>query len=497
MFIEFGRFIPDQADWGHPGLTYGENIVPIARGYISVPGLATLGVTGITGIANALWYEREAQGTVFSFAADETKLYRQLAGSWTDVSRGAGYASVTNEDRWRHARFGDNVLAVNGKSNLQKFAMAAGDTEFSDGVSGAGAMQAKYIAIVRDQVFLGHCSARGAAENGTLLPYRVHWSAIGDPFDYEPSDTTQAGFQDIADLGEVRGVTGGEFATILLENGLVRADLSDPAIKYQFDQIEGSPGCFAPRSVIRVRNTTYWYSEEGWYKFDGQTATPIGAERVDRFFLLNQATLDTMSAADLPNISVIAWGYESANNPGDMKIDALLLYNYDINEWGYARVTGVDCIGSTGTAGFTVEDLSTISSSIDALPASLDSRLYKGGARVTGAIKSGELFTFTGGPEDGLWETTDFQPNEGGTSFIHRIVPRVQGSPTLQAQIGRKEAWNEEPIWSDIFDQGADGTIPCRGDSGRTHRIRVRASGSWTHATGTAVFAKETGKRGG
>ena len=515
MFVEFGRFLPDQADYGLPW-TNCENAIPVAKGFISVPQLATLGVTGITGIANALWYERQAGGNVYSFAGDETKLYQISSGAFVDASRAAGYTAMDTDTEWRHARYGDDLFSVNGKNDLQVFNLASGGVGglFTDAVT---QLQARYIAVVRDFLVLAFVNDYPSGEGSNLIPYRVHWSANGTPLDFTPNNTTQAGRRDIPDLGEVRGLTGGEYGTILMENGLVRMDYIGAFFPImRLDQIEGAPGCFAPRSVIRVKNRTYWYSAEGFQMFDGQQSRAIGSERVDRFFARDIRTedFDKISVVDVPNISVIAWGYISANSL-DMKIDALLLYNYDIDEWGYAKVTGLDCLGDTGTTGFTLEELDTVSpqdppppapppydpnKGVDGLPASLDSRLWQGGSKISGGIKTDGLYTFTGSPADAVFETNDIHASSFArgyrTGFIDRVVPAVQGgNAILTAQVGHKVAWNEDPIWGDVYAQNEDGAITPRGESGRLHRIRANVSGGWSFATGCKIEGVGTGRR--
>jgi hypothetical protein len=46
-------------------------------------------------------------------------------------------------------------------------------------------------------------------------PYRVQWSDLNDHTNWAISADTQADYQDIQDLGDVTGLVGGEYATIL------------------------------------------------------------------------------------------------------------------------------------------------------------------------------------------------------------------------------------------------------------------------------------------
>lgn len=497
MFVPFGRWLPDQADFNNPGVPRIENAIPVAKGFQSVSSLVTTGSTGVTGIGNNLWVELDAQQNVFAFAGDEGKLYRLTAGTFNDISRSGGYTAMVQGEQWRTVRFGDDLFAVNAaKSNLQKYNLPAGGVGglFSDALAN---FQGKYITVVRDQLVLAHCSALGGAEGGTLFPYRVHWSAVGDPVDFTPSTTTLAGFNDLPDLGEIRGLTGGEFGTVLLEKGIVRFDFLGPPTVYQFDQIEGSPGCREPRSVIRAKNRTYWLSPEGFLMFDGQQVRAIGAERVDRFFetSIRSEDITKMSVVDIPSINAIAWGYVSVNNVGDGKIDSALLYNYDIDQWGYlagsgAKFNGVDCLGTTATVGVTLDQ---ITDPVDSVQISLDSRFWKGGEQVTAALKAGELFTFTGPRADGILETADFQPNVNGQAIIKRVNPAVQGGNST-AQVGVKQSFNDTIQWGPVNNQNSRGYIPTHGKAGRIHRVRANCTNGWTYADGVNVEIKPAGQ---
>ncbi|BCV05594.1 MAG: hypothetical protein CM15mV111_210 [uncultured marine virus] len=103
----------------------------------------------------------------------------------------------------------------------------------------ADAPKAKYIAVVRDFVMTGFTNTTAA---GTK-PYRTQWSALGDATSWAVSATTQADFQDIDDLGDITGLVGGEYATILLEKGIVRASYIGSPLIFQFDKVELNRGC--------------------------------------------------------------------------------------------------------------------------------------------------------------------------------------------------------------------------------------------------------------
>ena len=109
-------------------------------------------------------------------------------------------------------------------------------------------------------------------------PYRARWSGIGDATSWAVSATTQADFQDIMDMGSITGLVGGEYATILMEKGIVRASYIGSPLIFQFDNVETRRGCKVPGSVANVGHFVFYLSDDGFYMFNGQTSKAIGRE---------------------------------------------------------------------------------------------------------------------------------------------------------------------------------------------------------------------------
>ena len=239
----------------------------------------------------------------------------------------------------------------------------------------ADAPKAKYIAVVRDFVMTGYTNDPTDGNK----PYRVRWSGIGDHTSWAISAATQADFQDIADLGDVTGLVGGEYATILLEKGIVRAHYIGSPLIFQFDPVETGRGCKVPGSVCNVGNSVFFLADDGFYMFDGQQSVPIGAEKVNRFFLedWDSAYAKNMSASADPVKQIIVWSYASRQAINGQP-DKLIIYNYALDKWSTANVTA-DLVAPIYTAGYTLEGLDAAFGTLDVLPASLDSSIYRGG----------------------------------------------------------------------------------------------------------------------
>ena len=60
-------------------------------------------------------------------------------------------------------------------------------------------------------------------------------------------------------------------------------DTVDANVSFRFDVLERGIGTPAPRSVCWLGDTVFFYSQAGFYAFDGQNLVPIGSNVVDRW----------------------------------------------------------------------------------------------------------------------------------------------------------------------------------------------------------------------
>ena len=384
-----------------------------------------------------------------------------------------------------------SCILVNGKDAMQEWELGV-DSAFSDAAGIPSSLTGRYICVLRDFLVLAFTT-----EGATVRPAQIRWSALGDTADWTSDPTTMAGAQTIPDLGECRGITGGDYMTVLMEHGIVRCDFVGPPPIMQFDQIDGAVGCKEPASVIRVRAQVFYLADEGWHMFDGQQTHEIGAEKIDRWFFENAQLdrLSTMSAISFPDLSAVGWMFTSEGSV-DEKHDKILLFNYTIKRWGLGDVQGQDCLGTSATVGLTLEDLDALYATLEDVPASLDSPLWKGSnfGRVSG-IKGGEMNYFTGPTQDASLTTLEGAPEPHGRTLIKELVPLIDGDCTVTCDIGTRDALNGSVDWiaGNPFDTVV-GYIPMRNEA-KFFRFRLNLSGSWKHAVGVDVNGIPMGRR--
>jgi len=482
--IQFGEWLPDQPDFQNVGATEAKNVMPSASGYTPIKALEALSGAADNRI-RGIFPAKDTSSNIKLFAGDAGKLYLFDAtdSGLDDVSKSGGY-SLQSEDYWRFVQFGNRVIAAGGiNAPTQQFVVGT-DTAFSDLT---GCPKAKFVANVRDFVMTAHID-----ESGTTTPYRVRWSAINDATSWTIG-TDQADSQDIADAGEITGLVGGEYATILLERAIVRATYVGTPLIFQFDKVETTRGCQFPGSVANVGHTVFYLSNDGFYAFDGQQSTPIGAEKVNRWFFdeFDAQNSERLSCAVDPKNQVVMWSFVS-NSATAVEPDKVLIYNYALQRWSYGEFE-TEFLAPYFTAGYTVETLDNISSSIEDLPASLDSDLYKGGGYIFGGSKDKKLHSFTGSPIAATVETAEFALGQNRHAVVNRVIPLTQGG-AVTVQVGTRNRQTDQQSFGTAASLNTQGFCPTRAQ-GRFHTVRCNLTGNWKFAQGVDIDGKVLGER--
>jgi len=458
-------------------------------GTYSQSGTTTLTVTSIahklkTGDSVYLDFTSGAaadgQFTVTKIGADSfsiTTTSATTSGNVTISATSAGYNTGAN-DRFRFTLFGNQIIGTNFTQRLQVYS-ADGSSSFKN--LSDSAPIAKFITVVRDFVVVAHTD-----ESGTTRPYRVRWSAINDETDWVENVNTQSDYQDIPDGGHITGIRGGEFGIILMEKSISRMSYAGTPFIFQFDNISRGKGCIAAGSVCQYQGLTFFLSDDGFYVCDGQKVTPIGSEKVDRFFF-NDANLDltTMSAAADPIRKMIMWNYLATD--GTRK---LIVYNFTTNKWSLMETTA-DYISDASTASVTLEQLDSINASIDALPVSMDSALYAGGKYFLGGTDGARVITFTGANKSAVLETGDI---DAGRSIVMLARPLVDNG-SASVSVASRTLLTQSLSYSNAATADADNRISLR-SAGKYHRLRMQPTGdNWKTAMGLDVDIVQQGVR--
>ena len=490
--INFGEFLPDQPAFKNRGATEVKNVIPALSGYrvfktqSAVSGAADNKIIG-------MFSGKDDSANAALYAADSTKIYLFNAADSTLVNKSkSGNYTTSSDDRWRFVQFGEKVICTNFDDPIQIAQQVGQGAVFAD--LGGSPPKAKFIAVVRDQVMTGHTND----SSDGVKPYRLWWSGVNDE-DYWTPGTSLSDFQDIPDVGDCTGLVGGEYAIALFEKAIVRGNFVGSPLVYTFQKLSTSVGCSTSGSVAAIGSSqVFWLGDDGFYMLVGDQIKAIGAEKINRWFLdrFKIDSKENMVSGIDPRTQNVIWSYPNSEST-DGENNEILIYNYRLDRWSYVS-EGTTSISSLMTAGYTLDTLDNINSSIDALPASLDDGIYKGGVFFFAGAKDKKVQSFSGASLDATIETTEFEVAKGQRSVINNLIPYITcGSSELQtitAQIGSRQRQIDQPVFSASSSLNADGYIPVR-SLGAFHRVRINLTGDWEIARGVDIDAKAQGFR--
>ena len=195
--LPFGDLAPDRADLD-PGMIDVRNCLPGPSGYLPFRDLV-LATNQLAARPRGAVQARDANGDVYQYAGDATKLYENVDGVWTDRSIAGGYGSGAGEI-WEFVAWKNKILATNFTNNPQSITFGAAN--FGNLTT---ALKGRHIAVVRDFIVLANTFD---VVDGSV-PARVRWSAFNDETDWTVSPATLADFQDLK-VSKVERVFGGE-----------------------------------------------------------------------------------------------------------------------------------------------------------------------------------------------------------------------------------------------------------------------------------------------
>ena len=469
--VEFGEWLPDQA--GITGsIQDAYNVIPQAIGYGPFPDTVDLSAAADTSLNNV--FVTKYAGTATLFAGSFTKLYKFDASdlSMDNVSKSGNYTST---NRWMFAQYGPSLIAANGVAKLQVWNLGSSSL-FAD--LAAAAPTAKFVTTVRDFV---------VAANVAGYENKVYWSDINDETDWTAGATSQSDDQIIPDGGDIRGITGGEYGLVLLERSISRMSYVGAPLFFQFDTIAKNIGCYESNSVAQFGNLTFFLSDDGFYVCDGQTVTPIGAEKIDRYFFnfVDQSKLDEMSSTIDVIRKLVIWQFTDV-----FAQKRLIIYNFQTKKWSEAETTS-SFLGSAAQAGVTLEGLDTFGT-MDSIETSFDSRLWAGGKFVLAGVKDTKIVTFTGAAKSGYITTGDL--GNGNQSIIMLAKPKVDNG-SASVSVASRALLSEVPTFGTAVAADSENRASLR-SGGKYHRVRVSPTGSnWKTAAGVEIDLVQQGGR--
>jgi hypothetical protein len=197
-----------------------------------------------------------------------------------------------------------------------------------------------------------------------------------------------------------------------------------------------------------------------------------------------------MSAAIDPIKNLVIWAYPAKGQGG--KVNKLLIYNFQTKKWSSGG-TDVDRVASSSSPSTTLEGLDVISSSIDALGTSLDSRIWLGGKLLFAGVRGNKVVTFTGANSTATIQTGELSL-ENRKSAITLVQPIVDDGSCNVAVFSR-DLLTTQVIFGSSTAADSENRVSVR-SMGRYHRLQFNPTGAnWDSIIGADVEIVPMGGR--
>jgi hypothetical protein len=482
---------PDAAVLGAQVLANARNGIKTATSWQPQKAGAALGTQLITGPIQGITTATRLDGTLELFVAAAGYVYRvpsrigALQAIKDDYYSGAPFAAGP-DIRWRWLQFGDLLLGTNFADPIQAYDLTAGGSMLPLSVE---APKARYIALVRDFPVVAHTFD----ELDGVDAYRVQWpgfvDGVVDPTEWSLGDLrTQADFQPMSDIGQITGLTGGQFGTIVGESGV--AVMQYGAQLFSFTTVERKIGCRIPNSVVQYRQQTYFWAPQGVMAFDGNAVNPIGFGKIDDWLRadFDEGDFDLVWSAPDPTTGCVLWLYAGKGHVG--RPNRLLRFDPTIGEFSLSDFEA-DALGPGRTFAGDLDDLDQFPD-LDAGDINLDDPGLWISLPQTVLVQGGYLAGFGGPAMEGTFEPAPFQITDAGRALLTKALT-VHDGGTATITVGAREQFGASVTWSNPHPKQADGFHRFR-EPGRTHFVRSIMTGDWQNLQAVDLYATPVGK---
>lgn len=555
--MKFGEYLPDLPDRDNPGLTVAKNCLPHAVSYKQFSGPVVYS-NALSARARGYISCKDTSGNVYNFAATDDRIYSLSGNTYSEVMRtftgsvtftnpdtmsaaagldifldtwkvevsGAstaanntdhtlsgnatattitttGTPAITTEgptadvtitrryttaddDNWEFVKWGSTVIGVNGFTDPPQ-AMTLGGTYFAD-LSGSPP-KAKHICIAGEQVFLGNIN------DGSSKPNVIHFSASGSSTGWT-AGTSQSDTRELQEGGQIQKLVGGEYVVCLCESAIYRGIYEGYPGLWGFYAVDRNRGTPSPGSVTNFGNRVFYLGCDGFYMFDGTQSIPIGANKVDKTFYadLDQTYFDRISSAIDPINQIVLWAYPGSGNAYG-QCNKIIAYNWSVNKWSGPIETETEIIMSALSSGWTLDSIGASYTDLDALPYSLDSRVWQGGSLLLSCFNSDHKHcNFTGDSLTATFTTGEFMLTEGMRSHVSGIRPLFDGSGSSTVRVGSRNVVNDSVSWTQVQSPNSRTGLCNFRSNARYHRFEMTIQDGFAHAYGADIEAVQSGK---
>ncbi|TIM14465.1 MAG: hypothetical protein E5Y67_12360 [Mesorhizobium sp.] len=485
MLVPFAEYRPDVANLNASFSGDVSNVLCSASSYIPFPEFAVFSAA-LESEPLGYFMARSLSGQVTIFAGTATKLWKldNTTLVWTDISQAATTYGANADAKWCFEQFGEYVVAVNINDDPQVFEIGV-SAAFAD-LAGSPP-RASFVRAWGD--FL--CLLQLATDAN-----RVHWSALNDITGWTPG-TDNSDFQTFPEGGVVQGSSRATNPLIILERAIYLGTfVPGSSIIFSFVKIHDKRGAKSPYSIASRGENTFFADEGSFFQItsDGAIAD-IGFEKVSRTIFGQLAATDIagMVGAIDPFFSRL---YLTMDLNGTGSFNTILVYDWLLQKWTRASQVNHGILPAA-TSGYTLEGLDAVSTDLDLLPYSLDSKVWQGGAPVLAAFDSlFRLGFFNGAAKEATITTQEMGDTAGMVTRVTQMLPVIDTDAAMVA-IGARYRMGDSVTWTTETAQSSNTGIVRKISRSRYHRFKTRipAATVWSHAQGIDVKPAQAGMR--
>ena len=423
--IPFVGFAPDSAPESPGVFLQCTNIIPDFGKFISAPSPVDCNLGAVESAAKGFSINAKLDGTNRTFCGVAAKLYERVSGVWSDVSKVGGY-TLSTDNRWRFAQFGNVSLAVAKSDTLQSTASG----NFAD--ASASAPKADIVELINNQVFLFNINGMGFGDDLT----RWACSAVGSHTDFTPSISTGCVSGQLLDSpGAITaGKRLGDIIVAYKAKAMYVGQYVGTPAWWSFTRVPGDIGTPVQEAVVNTGTAHFFIGPDDFYIFDGTRPTPLNSPCRGWFFAtIDQAYMHRI-AGTFDRINQRAyWWFPAKNSNG--ALTQCVVYNVKTGQWGRIDLE-IECVGEYVSAGVTIDGLTAYSATIDGLPdVPYDSPFWTSGASVVTVFKADHKAYQLSGVSGESRIVTGHYGDNIQFSTCSRVRPRFIKSPASSTLI--------------------------------------------------------------
>lgn len=429
---------------------------------------------------------RQLNGTIKIFAgtADKLWLLNNVTRNFDDVSKPATTYNATITAPWSFAQFGNFVIAVNQNDDPMVYELGVSAAFRS---LGGSPPRAGVVKVWGDFVALMQLTSN---------PDRVQWSGL-DNCEFWTPGTNNSDYQTFPDGGVVQGSTEATNPLITQERAIRRGTFVPGSVEiFTFQKIHDLRGAKSALSVTSRGEYAFYADEGGFFQIgpDG-SVTPIGFEKVDKSVFGRLAVSDVVSIYGAVD-PFFSRAYFAVSLSGSAYYDTVYTYDFNLLKWTPIQAQ-ISLIIPAATTGYTLDGLDAVSASLDALPFSLDSKVWQGGAPVMAAFNgANQLCFFSGDNLEATITTQEMGDASGGVVRTTSTYPVVD-TDNVFVSIGLRFRRSDQVTWlPEQIPSTNTGRVRKNG-RGRflRYKIRIPAATSWNNIQAIDVNTAPAGER--